>query len=165
MTTRPKRVLPKSGLGRLAGLSSKKQQQPEAREPRKARLVSIPASVNKSTDKSTNLMKVSHALTLIYISLLLAFSIVAVENNRIRKSHSELLEAHDALYVETQTLRLQAADITSPLAIRSWARSMGMVPYYSSDMTLEKLEPTYTTQTTVMQPTVMQPTATQAGGQ
>ncbi len=164
MTTRPKRVLPKSGLGRLAGLSSKKQQQPEAREPRKARLASIPASVNKSTDeftdKSTNLMKVSHALTLIYISLLLAFSIVAVENNRIRKSHSELLEAHDALYVETQTLRLQAADITSPLAIRSWARSMGMVPYYSSDMTLEKLEPTYTTQ-----PTVMQPTATQAGGQ
>lgn len=100
-------------------------------------------SISSASDTPIKLMKVSHALTLIYISLLLAFSIVAVQNNRIRKAHTELLEAHDALYLETQVLRLEASAITSPISIRTWANNQGMVPHYSSVMELEQLEPSY----------------------
>lgn len=100
-------------------------------------------SISSASDTPIKLMKVSHAMTLIYIALLLAFSIVAVQNNRIRKAHTELLEAHDALYLETQVLRLEASAITSPISIRTWAKNQGMVPHYSSVMELEQLELSY----------------------
>lgn len=139
MTTKPKNPLGLTGLAdqtfsgitkAFKGSGKKAKKQPKV----------VSASAG---DAPIKLMKVSHAMTLIYIALLLAFSIVAVQNNRIRKAHDELLKAHDALYVETQVLRLEAADITSPMAIRTWAKNQGMVPYYSSEMELEQLEPIY----------------------
>lgn len=138
MTTRPK------GLADLVGAGDAAKN----KEPRKQ------FKVTSSIEAPVKLMKISHALTLLYIALLLAFSIVAVQNNRIRKAHTELLKAHDALYVETQVLRLEGADITSPMAIRTWAMQQGMVPYYSSDMELEQLEPSYVRQEATVAPTL-----------
>lgn len=140
MTTKP------TGLARLTEsisgrLSNKKTGKTTAKK--RVRSAGKAVSTSQASDVPIKLMKVSHALTLIYIALLLAFSIVAVQNNRIRKAHTELLTAHDALYLETQVLRLEAAAITSPMSIRTWARNQGMVPYYSSEMELEQLEPSY----------------------
>lgn len=137
MTTKP------TGLARLTeSISGRLSNKKTGKTTAKKRVRSA-ASAQSASDVPIKLMKVSHALTLIYIALLLAFSIVAVQNNRIRKAHTELLTAHDALYLETQVLRLEAAAITSPMSIRTWARNQGMVPYYSSEMELEQLEPSY----------------------
>lgn len=143
VTTKKRQLI---GLGRLT--KPFKEQKRSSRTSASAKNISAENTSVVMSDTPIKLMKVSHALTLIYIALLLAFSIVAVQNNRVRKAHSELLEKHDALYVETQVLRLEAADITSPMAIRTWAKNQGMVPYYSSVMELEQLEPTYLPQET-----------------
>ena len=146
MTTKP------TGLAGLA--NALKGRGFAKKEKKQARSTGIKANnFDQASDAPIKLMKVSHAMTLIYIALLLAFSIVAVQNNRIRKAHDELLVAHNALYLETQVLRLEAADITSPMAIRTWAGNQGMVPYYSSEMELEQLEPVYYSQQNLTVPT------------
>ena len=132
MTTKPS--------GPFAGLTESFKNRKIATKSNKKQRV---AKLVNASDAPIKLMKVSHAMTLLYIALLLAFSIVAVQNNRIRKAHTELLEAHDALYLETQVMRLEASAITSPMSIRTWAKNQGMVPYYSSEMELEQLEPNY----------------------
>jgi len=159
MTTKPRGPAGFADLRKAIQGKGKGASKPPKKQPKP-----VQTFRNNDPEAPIKLMKVSHAMTLIYIALLLAFSIVAVQNNRIRKAHSELLEAHDALYVETQVLRLEAADITSPIAIRRWAKNQGMVPYYSSEMELEQPEPLYITQQNTSQ-TTYQSTTTESIGQ
>lgn len=66
-------------------------------------------------------------LIVFYMSLVVLLAAIGAHNQQLHRQHSMLLMDKEALQNQLSDLRVNAAQITGPLAIRNWARAQGMV--------------------------------------
>lgn len=65
---------------------------------------------------------------LAYLAVLLLLAAAGSAHHRLRAERDELLAVKTALGAEMGALRTAANEVRGPRAVRSWARSRGMVP-------------------------------------